>query len=174
MPALELFVEPKKTRTLPADGNILLDPRLPNLKRVLIRQLSCMMRVAPIPGVEFAYLDIGAPLSIIPYKVWYEKFGWRDGRDYHALNSAGISGLKGQVLEYHCSFQLAQLRVPVELAGKDLRAKRLRIDSLVCQLADPGGPPFVILGLWGGVFEGHRLAIDRLQGSDDLRASLEW
>ena len=60
MPALELFLEPKKTQHLPADGNILLDPPLPNLKRVLIRQLSCMMRVAPIPGVEFAYLDTGA------------------------------------------------------------------------------------------------------------------
>ena len=54
----------------------------------------------------------------------------------------------------------------MELAGKDLKAKRLRIDSLVCQLADPGGPPFVILGLWGGILEGRRLAIDRLSGPD--------
>ena len=174
MPALELFLEPKKTLHLPADGNILLDPPLPNLKRVLIRQLSCMMRVAPIPGVEFAYLDTGAPLTIIPHRVWSEKYGWKAGREFHELTTADGIALKGQVLDHHYTFRLAQLRVPVELAGKNLKAKRLRIDSLVCQLADPGGPPFVILGLWGGIFEGRRLAIDRLPGSDEIQAILEW
>ena len=88
MPALELFVEHKEIRHLPTDGNILLDPPLPNLSRVLIRDISCMMRVAPIPGVEFAYLDTGAPLTIIPHRVWSGKYGWQAGREFHELNTA--------------------------------------------------------------------------------------
>jgi hypothetical protein len=174
MPALSLFVDAKEGRNLPRDGNLILDPPHQSLSRVLLRQLTCLMRVAPVPGVEIACLDIGAPLCVFPYRVWHDKYHWRAGRDYWELNVANAKGLKGQILEHRYSFQLAKLRAPVELAGKDLKAKRLRIDSLICQLADPSGPPFVILGLWGGVFEGRRLAFDRLPGSDDLQATLEW
>ncbi|QJW95909.1 hypothetical protein [Frigoriglobus tundricola] len=62
----------------------------------------------------------------------------------------------------------------VELAGRDPKGDRLRLDSLVCQLADISGPPFVLLGLWGGALTGRRLAIEPRSNSDDLDARLEF
>lgn len=78
------------------------------------------------------------------------------------------------MLHHHYSLRLARLRVPVELAGRDPKGDRLQIDSLVCQLADAGGPPFTLLGLWGGTLTGRKLAVDPQPNSDDLTASLEF
>jgi hypothetical protein len=64
--------------------------------------------------------------------------------------------------------------VPVELAGRDLKGDQLRLDSLVCQLAEAGGPPFTILGLWGGAFVGRQLAVELQPNSDDLAARLSF
>ncbi len=63
---------------------------------------------------------------------------------------AGNAPLVGQTLGFRYSFRLARLRVPIFLAGRDLAGPRLQIDSLVTQLAEPGGPPVILLGLWGG------------------------
>ena len=65
MPALDLFVGPPTPFT-PPDGNLDLNPSLPGLNRVLIRQLSCSLRVPPISGAYTAILDTGAPLTIFP------------------------------------------------------------------------------------------------------------
>jgi len=132
-----------------------------------------MVRVAPVPGVEVAYLDTGAPLSI-PHSIWSGKYRWKAGRDFEVLNALGTAAFSGQVLEHRYTFHFVRLRVPIELAGKNLKAKRLRINSLVCQLADPTGLHFIILGLWGGVFEGHSLRVERVPRSNDIRALLRW
>jgi hypothetical protein len=173
MPALELFVEPFPVANLPADGNLPLDPPLPGLNRVLLRRLYCRLRVPPIPGAMSAIIDTGAPLSIFPHTVWYHQFGWRAGRDYDELTIAGVGGtLQGQVLGHRFGCRLARLRASVELAGRDPKGDRLRIDSLVCQLAEPGGPPYILLGLWGGALTGRKLAIDARPLSDELAAKL--
>lgn len=174
MPALELFVRPP-LRFTPPDGDLVLSPAVSGLNRVLIRELSCTLRVPPIPGAYHAILDTGAPLTVFPRDLWDHQFKWRAGRDYDELSVAGIGTvLTGQVLGYRYSFRLARLRVPVELAGRDPKGDRLRLDSLVCQLADAGGPPFVLLGLWGGAFTGRRLAVEPQPNSDDLHARLEF
>src|SRR6185437_5440651 len=165
MPFLELFAQPKQGVDLPTDGNLSIDPPLAGLDSIRLRHLSCMVRVAPVPGVEFAYLDTGAPISIIPHRIWTGKYGWKAGEDFEVLNVRGMSSLSGQVLGHRYSFRFARLRVPLELAGKNLKSKRLRIDSLVCQLADPSSLPFFIIGLWGGVFEGRSLVVERLPRS---------
>ena len=174
MPALELYVDPPD-RLVPRDGNLVLSPPLPGLSRVLIRHLYCSLRVPPVPGAYPAVLDTGAPLTVFPHNLWSNQFKWRAGRDYDELPVVGIGTvLTGQVLGYRYSFRLARLRVPVELAGRDPKGDRLRLDSLVCQLADAGGPPFVLLGLWGGAFTGRRLAVEPQPNSDDLHARLEF
>jgi hypothetical protein len=173
MPALELMVEQLDIRGLPEDGNLILEPPIPGLNRVLLRRLICWLRVPPIPGTRKAIIDTGSPLTLFPYKIWHDDFRWRAGRDYDELKVAGNPPLHGQIDGYRFNCRLARLRVPVELAGRDLKAQRLRLDSLVCQLAERGGPPFVILGLWGGVFTGRRLAVDpQPAGGDDLSARL--
>ena len=50
MPALELFVPPP-LHFIPTDGNLVLSPAIPGLNRVLIRELSCVLRVPLISGL---------------------------------------------------------------------------------------------------------------------------
>jgi len=146
MPRLELFVEPVPVINLPADGNLLLDPPLPQIKRVLLRRLSCTLRFPPARGFFQAYLDSGTPISVFPYRVWHTCFGWQSGLHYDELSIAGVSkSLKAQVLTYSFNCRLARLRVPVELFGMNLRGDRLKLDSMVCQLADPGSMPYILL-----------------------------
>lgn len=173
MPVLELFVSPPNIPTLPASGNLDLSPAVPGLGRVPIRRLVCSLRVPPIPGAREAILDTGAPLSIFPHRVLSGDYNWKAGRDYDELSVAG-GAPTGQVLGFHYSFRLVRLRVPVVLSGKNLKGDRLRIDSLVCQLAKAGGPTFILLGLWGGVFDNRRLVIDRDPAGDELTARLEF
>ncbi len=173
MPAFDLIVRPLPVGAPP--GELILDPPVPGLNRVLLRRLVCRLRVPPVPGAYDAVLDTGAPLTIFPRDLWHHQFKWQVGRDYDELSVAGIgSTLTGQVLGYRYSFRLARLRVPVELAGRDPKGERLRLDSLVCQLAEAGGPPFVLLGLWGGAFTSRRLAVEPLPNSDDISARLEF
>lgn len=175
MPSLELIVDALDAVGLPADGNLVLDPPLPDLNRVLLRRLICWLRVPQIPGAKSAVLDTGAPISIFPHKVWFSDFGWRAGRDYDEICVTDLgTTFAGHVLSYRYSFRLARLRAPVILAGKNLGGDRLQLDSLVCQLTDPGGPRRILLGLWGGVFEDRRLVVEREPSGDDLRARLEF
>lgn len=175
MPVLDLLVEPFPVANLPANGNLPLDPPLTGLNRVLLRRLYCRLRVPTIPGARSAIIDTGAPLTIFPHTVWYHDFGWRAGRDFDELTIAGVgTTLQGQVLGHRFTCRLARLRVGVELAGRDPKGDRLRLDSLVCQLADPGGPSFILLGLWGGAFAGRRLAVETQPGTDDLTARMEF
>lgn len=171
---MELLIENMDVVGLPPDGNLLLDPPVHGLDRVLLRRLLCWLRVPPLPGARKAVIDTGAPLTVFSHQVWYHDFGWRAGRDHDELNVAGVASLTGQVLGHRFACRLARLKVAVELSGADLKAARLRLDSLVCQLAEAGGPPFIILGLWGGVFTGRRLAVEAQPGGDDLVARLEF
>lgn len=174
MPLIDLITEKFEGVGLPPDGNLVLDPPLPGLDRVLLRRLFCWLRVPPIPGAKTAVIDTGAPLTIFPHSVWYSDYGWRAGRDYDELTVAGGAALSGQVLGHRYTLRLARLRVPVVLSGKNLKGDRLQLDSLVCQLADPGGPPFVLLGLWGGPFDNRKLAVEREPNGDDLLARIEF
>ncbi len=175
MAALDLLIEKVNVVGLPTGGNLVLNPSLIGLNQVLLRRLYCWLRVPLIPGAHQAIIDTGAPLTIFPHKIWHGSFHWQSGRDYDELSVAGYgTTFRGQVLSARYAFRLARLRVPVDLAGHDLNAPRLRLDDLVCQLADPGGPPFIILGLWGGPLVGRKLAVETAPGSDDLLARLEW
>jgi hypothetical protein len=112
MPILDLFVGAPVPFT-PPDGNLNLNPPIPGLHRVLVRELACSLRVPPHPGVFKAILDTGAPLTIIPRDLWDYRFRWQAGRDYEELSVTGTgTTLRGQVLGYSYSFRLARLRVP--------------------------------------------------------------
>jgi hypothetical protein len=129
--------------------------------------------VPPIPGAKRAIIDTGAPLSSFPHQVWANEFRWREGRDFDTLPVAGNPPLVGQTLSFRYSFRLVRLRVPVTLAGRDLTGPRLQVDSLVTQLTEPGGPPFILLGLWGGVLDGRSLKFNTAPDGDPS-AALEW
>jgi hypothetical protein len=175
VPSFELLVGPPVIRGMPADGNLVLDPPLPGLPRVLLRRLKCLFRTPPVSGAWEAVIDTGAPVTVIPHSAWSGAFRWRAGRDYDELAVAGTgTTLRGSLAGVRYSFRLARLRVPVELAGPAPGGPRLRLDGLVCQLADPGGPPYIILGLWGNALDGRAIRVGRRPGSDDLAAQLEF
>jgi hypothetical protein len=175
VPSLDLFVSAPKLLGPLSGGNLDLNPAVPGLSRVLLRRLLCALRAPPVPGAYAAVLDTGSPLALFPHDFWHNRFGWRAGRDFDELSVAGIgSTLQGQVLGHRFTCKLAQLRCPIELVGMNLAGDRLRLDSLVCQLADPGGPAFIILGLWGGAFTGRRLVVESQPNSDELQARLEY
>src|SRR6476620_11853445 len=100
MPVLDLFVGAPVQFT-PPDGNLDLNPPVPGLNRVLVRELSCSLRVPPNPGAFRAILDTGAPLTIFPRSLWDYQSPWQAGRDYDELSVAGTgTTLRGQVLGY--------------------------------------------------------------------------
>lgn len=169
MPSLQLTVEPPRT------GRTRFDLTAPvgGLDRVPLLRLYCYVRCPPRSGAYEAVLDTGAPLTYFPHWLWAGKFNWRAGRDYDELPVTAAS-LHGHVAGRRYTFTLARLRVPVELAGRDPHGDRLRLDDLVCQLADQAGPPLTLLGLWGGAFVGRRLAVDPTPAADDLTAALPW
>jgi hypothetical protein len=82
---------------------------------------------------------------------------------------------RSQLLGASLTCRVVRLKVPVVLAGTSYAAENLlRIDHLVAQLSDTDEPKEMLLGLWGGVFEGRRLVVDRTPNADDLAARLEW
>lgn len=170
MPSLELFVEPPPWPAIPQFD---LAAPVAGLSRVPIRRMWCWLRCPPRPGAAQAVLDTGAPLTVFSYRLWNHHFGWRAGRDYDELPVTAANP-HGHVAGRRYGFTLARLRVPVELAGRDPRGDRLRLDALVCQLADPAGPPLTLLGLWGGALVGRRLGVDATPAGDDLTAALHW
>jgi hypothetical protein len=175
VPVLDLFVDPFPVAGLSSSGNLDLAVPLPSLNRVLLQRLYCSLRAPPVPGAYKCVLDTGAPLSIFPYDMWHDWFGWRAGREFDELTIAGVSApLTAQILGHQFPSKLARLRVPVELCGRNLAGDRLRLDSLVCLLAESGGPAFIILGLWGGAFTGRRLTVESKPNSDDLQARLDF
>ncbi|MBA4191050.1 MAG: hypothetical protein C0467_23950 [Planctomycetaceae bacterium] len=131
MPALDLYIEKLQVTNLTTDGTLSLDPPLPGLSRVLLRRLYCLLRVPPISGARVAYLDSGAPVTIFPHKIWHDHFCWQAGRDFDELSIAGAPPLTGQVLGRRYTCRLARLRVAVELAGRDPKGDRIRLDSMV-------------------------------------------
>jgi hypothetical protein len=186
MPSLSLFVRAEKL-TLNGDGGdevefpqgvLPLHPPLiaPDLTRLLYRRMSATLRCPPIPGAFDVILDTGAPFALFPRRLWRDQMNWQEGRHFETCRIAGLGPLMGgRLLDRSFRVRLVRLTVPVELAGRS--GDRLRIERPIAQLAEPNtvadDPKFAILGLFGGVFEGRRLAVER-SPLDDLTARMEW
>jgi hypothetical protein len=147
----------------------------PPFHRVRNFRLFCNFRVPPVSGAWEAILDSGAPLSLIPRRRWRDEFRWRDGVHYDVCEFAGLGPLlDAQLLNasYHC--RIVRLKVPVEISGPHPRDPRFRVENLIAQLPETDHPRLTVFGLWGGVFEGRQLHVDRRPNSDDLAARMVW
>lgn len=175
VPSLDLIIRRLRVAGTDRDGNWPLAASPPGLPRVPVRRLIAMVRCPPHAGAYEIVLDTGAPLSVLPSNLWAEKWGWRPGRDFDELLVVGIgSRLRGSVAGGSYTGRLVRARVPLDLSGPTA-GPRLRLDGLIVQLADPGcGPADPLLGLWGNALDGRSLHIDRLPGSDDLAARLDF
>jgi hypothetical protein len=160
------------------NGLLPLDPTLrnPPLQRLSAHRLFCTFRCQPTPGAIDIALDTGAHFALLPRRYWRDRFGWQEGRHFESCHIASVGPLiGGQLLNQSFRVRLVRLLVPVELAGKS--GDRLRIERLITQLAEPttprDDPKVAVLGLFGGVFDGRKLAVDRTP-ADDLAACVEW
>ncbi len=130
-----------------------------------------MTRYFDTPG---SVLDPGAPLSLLPRWLWRDQFRWREGIHFDVCDIAGLGSVfDAQLLGTGYRCRVARLRVPVEVASPTPTGPRFCVDNLIIQLVDDAEPRLTIFGLFGGVFESRRLAVER-QPSDDLTARLEW
>lgn len=191
MPRLELVNETKVWRlenTLGREeafsgGNVAILPPLtaPPLTRLRFRRLRCLCRVQRSVGLsDFGFadaiIDTGCPVSIIPKHIWKGAFHFEEGRHFEVCHIADLGErIRNQLLASSLTCRVARLKVPVVLAGTSFAPEHLlRIDNLVAQLSDTNEPQEMLLGLWGGVFEGRRLVVDRLSETNDLAARFEW
>jgi len=127
-------------------------------------------------GYADAVVDTGCPISLIPKKVWSGSFGYEEGKHFEVCSIAELGErVRSQLLGSSLTCRVVRLKVPVVLAGTSYAAENLlRIDHLVAQLSDTDEPKEMLLGLWGGVFEGRRLVVDRTPDGYDLTARFEW
>lgn len=45
---------------------------------------------------------------------------------------------------------------------------------MIAQFPETDHPRLTVFGLWGGVFEGRRLIVDRTPTADDIAAHFDW
>ena len=174
VPSLELMVQPTQSRGWPVGGDLSLQAAPSGLQRVPLRHLAAMIRCHPHSGAYPILMDTGAPLSVFPFDLWSGRWSWQVGRDFDELSVVGIGGrLGGRVAGLRYTGRLVRTRVSVELRGTNI-GPRLRLDTLIVQLADPGGPTFPLFGLWGNAIEGRSIHVTRQPGSDDLAARLDY
>lgn len=193
MPSLELINETHEWRLEGAfgreavfpRGNVPLDLPLssPPLTHLRLRRLRCAcygFRTATTDStdrdVTTAIVDTGCPLSLFPRHIWQGRFRYEEGKHFEVCRIADFGErFRNQLLASSLLCRVVRLKVPVLLVGVSYSPDHfLRIDNLVAQFSDTDEPKQVLLGLWGGVFEGRRLLVDRAPTSDDLTARFEW
>lgn len=177
MPRIYLASTPLRFNFAP-QGALALDPNQTGLSRVLLRHLTCLLRcesgTTRTPVLQEAVVDTGAPLTYFPRTIWETDFGWREGTDYERLNVPGVSHLRGSVLGFGYDFRLVRLIQPIEVVSLRPPFPALARHSVIAQLDEGGGPPFILLGLWGNVLEGTNLRFLRRHASDDIDPVLEF
>lgn len=191
MPTLELINETKDWRLEGAfgregvfpRGNVPLHPALtsPPLTHLRLRRLRCACyayrsATAGDFDVATAIVDTGCPITLIPRHIWSGTFRFEEGKHFEVCHIAEFGErFRNQLLAASLTCRVVRFKVPVVLAGTSYAAEHLvRIDRLVAQLSDSDEPKEMLLGLWGGVFEGRRLVVDRVPDADDLTARFDW
>lgn len=191
MPTLELIHETKEWRLEGAfgreevfpHGNVLLAPALasPTLTHLRLRRLRCACYgyrsvAAGDCDVATALVDTGCPISLFPKHIWQGRFRYEEGEHFEVCSIADFGErVRSQVLGSSLICRTVRLKVPVVLVGTSYAPDHmLRIENLVAQFSDTNEPKQVLLGLWGGVFEGRKLVVDRQSTSDDLATRLVW
>lgn len=137
-------------------------------------QLRCWMRLPNVSRLVDGIVDTGSPLTIVPEALWCRL---REGIDFEWLPYAGgFQPPSGLLAGWRFSFQIARFLVPLTLIDYTTQIDR---PGVVAQftIGNPPvtpGPPYIILGLWGGVLEGGRVAIDRDPATGSVAGAVEF
>jgi hypothetical protein len=127
-------------------------------------------------GFANAIVDTGCPISLIPKRVWRGAFGYEEGKHFEVCTLAELGErVRSQLLGSSLTCRVVRLKVPVVLVGTSYAPENLiRVEGLIAQFSDTDEPSQMLLGLWGEVFEGRRLVVDRTARGDDLSARFKW
>jgi hypothetical protein len=139
-------------------------------------QLRCAIRLPSVPGAIDGIIDTGSPLTIIPQVIWCQL---RIGVDFEWLPyRANYPPPTAQVVGGQFSFGLARFLVPLILMDYTTRVDRPGVIAAFATGNPPAlvgrGGPLIILGLWGGVLEGGRMAIDRDPATGSVAGAVEF
>lgn len=140
-------------------------------------QFRCLLgvpnRMAPLDAI----IDTGASLTCFPESLWNV---FREGTDFEWLPyPPGATPPTGQLLRWRYTFRMARFIVPLTLM--DFTTSIDRPDVIAAfATGDPPltrsskAPPLVIVGLWGWLLEGSRLAIGRDPAGGQVAGELEF
>jgi hypothetical protein len=135
-------------------------------------QLRCWVRVPGFATPRDGIVDTGSPFSWVPEAIW-QRFVF--GTDYEWLPYApGYVPPRTNTAGWSFSFRFARLLVPLVLLDSATAFPRC---DVIAQFADGNpaargsAPSYLVLGLWGGVFEGTRLVFGP---GPTPTAALEW
>jgi hypothetical protein len=127
-------------------------------------QFRCLLRVPNAFFPRDAIIDTGAPLTCFPEAIWSQ---FREGIDFEWLPFApGVHVTPGRVAGWQFTFQMARFLVSLALMDYTTAVER---PEVIAQFA-AGNPsatpsrralPPIVVGLWGGLLEGGKIAIER-------------
>jgi len=139
-------------------------------------RFRCLVRLPQFLTPLDAIIDSGSPFTCFPKSIW-ERFV--EGTDYEWMPFvAGTTVPAGHLPNWRFTFQLARFLVPLTLMDYSTMLDRV---DVIAQFADSDPPPLsgnapstFIIGLWGGLLEGSRLAISRDPITSQVIGELEF
>lgn len=140
-------------------------------------QFRCLISLPNTLLPQDGVIDTGAPFTCFPEDLWTR---FRVGVDFEWLSfPAGTATPTGTMANWRYTFQFARFLVPLTLLDYTTAIDRpgviaaFALGNPPAFAGRPGLPPIVV-GLWGGVLEGGRLAIDRDPASGQVTGELEF
>jgi hypothetical protein len=121
-------------------------------------------------------IDTGAPFTCFPRSLWIR---FREGTDFEWLPfETGFQPPRGQLPGWQFTFRMARFLVPLTLMDYSTELDRA---GVIAQFADSDPQtrrgqslPWFVIGLWGGLLEGGRIAIGRDPASGLVTGELEF
>lgn len=140
-------------------------------------QLVCLLRLPGVLLPRDAVIDTGAALIWVPEDVWRPL---RAGVEFDWLPFApGAQPPTGQLARWRFTFQMARFLAPVSVMDYSTEVERPNVIAAFTTGNPPGaagrkGLPPIVVGLWGGLLEGSRLAIRRDPTTGRVAGDLEF
>ena len=142
---------------------------------VLRSQFRCLLRLTNTLLPRDALIDTGAPLTCFPETLWQPL---RAGVDFEWLSfdSAAVPPV-ARMAGWSYTFRMARFLTPVTLMDYTTSVDRPGVIAAFATGNPPSATltkalPPVAIGLWGGLLDGGRLAIDRNPATGQVAGEL--
>jgi hypothetical protein len=140
-------------------------------------QYRCLIRLPNYLLPQDAIIDTGAPLIYFPKLVWG---GLRDGTDFEWLPfAAGVQPPQARITRWQFTYRFARLLAPIGVMDYTTEVDRPEVVAAFADSDPPApatrkSPAPIIVGLWGGLLEGGRIAVGRDPVSGHVTGAIEF